>query len=151
MFYYYSGCLYLGKTKENFTIVGVIYLVLLIHTGYFTSIMQPTIHFRISEKSWLLFSFFWKWLNTNKRLFNINLMHEKKITCVSFSMFTMSLKVFIILCRFLRYAFTSQIQQNQQKIATEQIKTATRSKLITFKTRETQNKAVKMKFANLNA
>jgi hypothetical protein len=27
MFYYCSGCLYLGKTKENFTIVGVIYRV----------------------------------------------------------------------------------------------------------------------------
>jgi hypothetical protein len=30
-------------------------------------------------------------------------------------------------------------------MATEQIKTATRSKLITFKTRESQNKALKMK------
>jgi hypothetical protein len=47
--------------------------------------------------------------------------------------------------RFLRHALTSQIQKNQQKIATEQIKTATRSKLITFKTREIQNKALKMK------
>jgi hypothetical protein len=50
MFYYYSGCLYLGKTKENFTIVGVIYLVLLIQ-GISRVIMQPTIHFRISEKA----------------------------------------------------------------------------------------------------
>jgi hypothetical protein len=25
MFYYYSACLHLGKTKENFSIVGVIY------------------------------------------------------------------------------------------------------------------------------
>jgi hypothetical protein len=47
--------------------------------------------------------------------------------------------------RFLRHALTSQIQKNQQKIATEQIKTATRSKLITFKTRESQDKALKMK------
>jgi hypothetical protein len=34
---------------------------------------------------------------------------------------------------------------NEQKIATEQVITATRSKLITFKTRETQDKALKMK------
>jgi hypothetical protein len=39
----------------------------------------------------------------------------------------------------------SQIQKNQQKIATEQIKTATRSKLIIFKTRETQTQVLKMK------
>jgi hypothetical protein len=51
----------------------------------------------------------------------------------------------ILLIRFLRHALTSQILKNQQKIATEQIKTATRSKLITFKTRESQNKALKMK------
>jgi hypothetical protein len=44
------------------------------------------------------------------------------------------------------HALTSQIQkQNQQKIATEQIKRATRLKLITFKTRETHKKALKMK------
>jgi hypothetical protein len=63
-------------------------------------------------------------------------------------MFVMSLKVFITgvhYGRFLRHALTSQIQKNQQKIATEQIKTATRLKLITFKTRETKNKALKMK------
>jgi hypothetical protein len=59
-------------------------------------------------------------------------------------MFVMSLKVFIML-DFLRHALTSQIQKNQQKIATEQIKTATRSKLIIFKMRETQTKALKMK------
>jgi hypothetical protein len=42
MFYYYSACLHLGKTKENFSIlVGVIYLVLLIPTGYFTSDNVP--------------------------------------------------------------------------------------------------------------
>jgi hypothetical protein len=68
-------------------------------------------------------------------------MHEQKLnTSVSFSMFVMSLKVF-----FLRRALTSQIQKNQQKIATEKVKTATQSKLITFKTRQTQNKALKMK------
>jgi hypothetical protein len=39
-----------------------------------------------------------------------------------------------IVIRFLRHALTSQIKKNQQKIATELIKTATRSKLITFKT-----------------
>jgi hypothetical protein len=40
----------------------------------------------------------------------------------------------------------SKFKKNQQKIATEQIKTATtRSKLIAFKTRGTQNKALTMK------
>jgi hypothetical protein len=39
----------------------------------------------------------------------------------------------------------SQNQKNKKKIATEQIKTATRLKLITFKTRKTQNKALKVK------
>jgi hypothetical protein len=58
-------------------------------------------------------------------------------------MFVMSAKV--LDARFLRHAVTSQIQTNQQKMATEQIKTATRSKLITFKTREMQNKALKIK------
>jgi hypothetical protein len=43
--------------------------------------------------------------------------------------------------RFLSLALTSQIKKNRQKIATEQIKTATRSKTIIFKTRETQTKA----------
>jgi hypothetical protein len=56
----------------------------------------------------------------------------------------MSLKVFLN-ARFLRHALTSQIYKNQQKIATEQIKTATRSKRITFKIKESQNKALKMK------
>jgi hypothetical protein len=51
----------------------------------------------------------------------------------------------VLYARFLRYAHTSQIPKNQQKIATEHIKTATRSKLIIFKTRETQTKALKMK------
>jgi hypothetical protein len=45
----------------------------------------------------------------------------------------------------LRHALTSQILKNQQKIATEQIETSKRSKLITFKTRESQNKTLKMK------
>jgi hypothetical protein len=60
MFYYYSACLHLGKTKENFNIVGIIYYVLLIQ-GISRVIMCPTelkmqrtIHFRISEESWLL-------------------------------------------------------------------------------------------------
>jgi hypothetical protein len=47
--------------------------------------------------------------------------------------------------RFLRHALTSQIQKTQQKTATEQIKTATRSKLMIFKTRESQTKVLKMK------
>jgi hypothetical protein len=41
MFYYYSACLRLGKTKENFSIVGVIYWVLLIQ-GISRVIMCPT-------------------------------------------------------------------------------------------------------------
>jgi hypothetical protein len=45
----------------------------------------------------------------------------------------------------LRHALTSQIQQKQQKIATEQITTAARLKLITLKTKESQNKALKIK------
>jgi hypothetical protein len=57
MFYYYSASLHLGKTKENFSIVGVIGMLGFINTGYFTSDnvptelkMQPTIHFRIFRK-----------------------------------------------------------------------------------------------------
>jgi hypothetical protein len=49
------------------------------------------------------------------------------------------------LCIILRHALTSQILKIQQKIATEQIKTAIRSKVTIFKTRESQNKALKMK------
>jgi hypothetical protein len=41
MFYYYSACLHLGKTKENFNIVGIIYLLRFINTGYFTSDNVP--------------------------------------------------------------------------------------------------------------
>jgi hypothetical protein len=40
MFYYYSACLLLGKTKENFSTVGVIYEVLLIQ-GISRVIMCP--------------------------------------------------------------------------------------------------------------
>jgi hypothetical protein len=35
MFYYYSACLHLGKTKEIFSIAGVIYVLGFINTGYF--------------------------------------------------------------------------------------------------------------------
>jgi Cu/Ag efflux protein CusF len=48
-------------------------------------------------------------------------------------MFVMSLIKVFNNARFLRHAFTSQIKKKQQIIATEQIKTATRSKRITFK------------------
>jgi hypothetical protein len=41
MFYYYSACLHLGKTKENFCIEGVIYVLGFINTGYFTSDNVP--------------------------------------------------------------------------------------------------------------
>jgi hypothetical protein len=59
-------------------------------------------------------------------------------------MFVMSLKVSmfcgVLYARFLRHAQTSQIPKNQQKLATEQIKTATRSKRITFKARKQSSK-----------
>jgi hypothetical protein len=58
-------------------------------------------------------------------------------------MFVMSQSVYY--ARFLRHAFTLLIQKIQQKIATEQIKTTTRLKLMTFQIRETQNKTLKMK------
>jgi hypothetical protein len=41
MFYYCSACLHLGKTKENFSIVGVIYLLGFFIIGYFTSDNVP--------------------------------------------------------------------------------------------------------------
>jgi hypothetical protein len=41
MFYYYSASLHLGKTKENFSIVGVIGMLGFINTGYFTSDNVP--------------------------------------------------------------------------------------------------------------
>jgi hypothetical protein len=41
MFYYCSACLHLKKTKENFSIVGVIYVLGFIITGYFTSDNVP--------------------------------------------------------------------------------------------------------------
>jgi hypothetical protein len=63
----------------------------------------------------------------------------------TFSMVVMSLIKSVHYARFLRHALTSQIKKNQQEIATGQIKTATRSKLIIFETRETQTKALKMK------
>jgi hypothetical protein len=43
MFYYYSACLHLGKTKENFSIVGVSNILgfIVSNTGYFTSDNVP--------------------------------------------------------------------------------------------------------------
>jgi hypothetical protein len=41
MFYYYSACLHLGKTKEIFSIAGVIYVLGFINTGYFKSDNVP--------------------------------------------------------------------------------------------------------------
>jgi hypothetical protein len=61
MFYYYSACLHLGKTKENFSILGVIYVLGFINTGYFTSDNVPdriknATHNTFSNfrKSWLM-------------------------------------------------------------------------------------------------
>jgi hypothetical protein len=95
MFYYYSACLHLGKTKENFSIVGVLYVLGFINTGYFTSDNVPD---GIKNATHNTFSNFRKKLAT-----------EIKIS-------------------------------KQQKIATEQIKTATRLKLITFKIEKRKTK-----------
>jgi hypothetical protein len=61
MFYYYSACLHFGKTKENFSTVGVIYVLGFINTGHFTSdnvadgIKNATHNtFSNFRKSWLL-------------------------------------------------------------------------------------------------
>jgi hypothetical protein len=64
MFYYYSVCLHLGKTKENFCIAGIIIIINILLGFLIQGIsrvimcpmdlkMQRTIHFRISEKSWV--------------------------------------------------------------------------------------------------
>jgi hypothetical protein len=82
MFYYYSACLRLGKTKENFSIVEVHNILGFINTGYFTSDNVPDGIENATHNTFSNFqkklateikisSFFWKWLNTNKRLFNI--------------------------------------------------------------------------------
>jgi hypothetical protein len=77
MFYYYSACLHLGKTKENFSIVGVIYWVLLIQR--ISRVIRPPDGIKnVRHNSFSNFreklateikisSFFRKWLNTNKR------------------------------------------------------------------------------------
>jgi hypothetical protein len=80
MFYYYSACLHLGKTKENFSIVGVIYWVLLIQgisrvinvaDGIKNVTYNTFSNFRKKLATEIkISSFFRKWLNTNKRLFN---------------------------------------------------------------------------------
>jgi hypothetical protein len=104
MFYYYSACLHLGKTKENVRTVGVIYVLGFINTGYFTSDNVPDGIKNATHNTFRISSFFRKWLNTSKRLFfNMYsyLMHEQKLlTSVSFSMFVIT---------FLRHALTSQI------------------------------------------
>jgi hypothetical protein len=64
-------------------------------------------------------------------------MHEQKLPLYHFRC--------VHYVRFLRHALTSQIQKNQQKIASEQIKTGTRPKLMIFKTREKQTRVLKMK------
>jgi hypothetical protein len=53
------------------------------------------------------------------------------ILCIIFDVCNVSERVHY--ARFLWHALSSQIQKNQQKISTQQIKTATRFKLITFK------------------
>jgi hypothetical protein len=61
IFYYYSACLHLGKTKENFNTVGVIHILGFINMGYFRSDNVPdgiknATHNTFSNfrKSWLL-------------------------------------------------------------------------------------------------
>jgi hypothetical protein len=56
MFYYYSACLHLGKTKDNFSTVGVIYLVLLIQDNNVPGGIKNATHNTFSNfrKSWLL-------------------------------------------------------------------------------------------------
>jgi hypothetical protein len=97
MFYYYSACLHLGKTKENFSTVGVIYVLGFINTGYFTSDNVPDGIKNATHNTFSNFrkklsteikisSFFRKWLNTSKRLFNMYsyLMHEQKLPLYHF-------------------------------------------------------------------
>jgi hypothetical protein len=97
MFYYYSACLHLGKTKENFSTVGVIHMLGFINTGYFTSDNVPhgiknATHYTFSNFRKKLAteikipSFFRKRLNTSKRLFNMYsyLMHEQKLPMYHF-------------------------------------------------------------------
>jgi hypothetical protein len=79
MFYYYSACLHLGNTKENFSIVGVIYFI---NTGYFTSDNVPDGIKNATHNTFSNFrkklateikisSFFRKWLNTNSVSFSM--------------------------------------------------------------------------------
>jgi hypothetical protein len=76
MFYYYSECLHLGKTKENFSIVRVIHWVLLIQG--ISRVIVPDGIKNVRHNSFSNFrkklateikisSFIQKWLNTNKR------------------------------------------------------------------------------------
>jgi hypothetical protein len=72
MFYYYCACLHLGKTKENFSIVGEIYFI---NTGYFTSDNATHNTFSNFRKKLAtemkISSFFRKWLNTNSVSFSM--------------------------------------------------------------------------------
>jgi hypothetical protein len=78
MFYYYSACLQLGKTKENFSRSNILGFI---NTGYFTSDNVPDGIKNATHNTFSYFrkkpateikisSFFRKWLNTNKRLFS---------------------------------------------------------------------------------
>jgi hypothetical protein len=102
MSYYYSACLHLGKTKDerklqyeysrsNTRILGFI------NTGYFTSNNVPDVIKNATHNTFSNFrkklateikisSFFRKWLNTSKRLFNTYsyLMHEQKLPLYHF-------------------------------------------------------------------
>jgi hypothetical protein len=74
MYYYYSACLHLGKTKENFsTVYSRSNILGFINTGYITSDNVPD---GIKNATHNTFSNFWKKLATDikissKRLFNM--------------------------------------------------------------------------------
>jgi hypothetical protein len=63
MFYYYSACLHLGKTKENVRTVGVIYVLGFINTGYFTSDNVPDGIKNATHNTFRISSFFRKFEN----------------------------------------------------------------------------------------
>jgi hypothetical protein len=98
MYYYYSACLHLGKTKDKRKLQYSRSNILgFINTGYFTSNNVPDVIKNATHNTFSNFrkklateikisSFFRKWLNTSKRLFNMYsyLMHEQKLPLYHF-------------------------------------------------------------------
>jgi hypothetical protein len=84
MSYYYSACLHLGKTKDERKLQYSRSNILgFINTGYFTSARRNK---KCNPTEIKISSFFRKWLNTSKRLFNMYsyLMHEQKLPLYHF-------------------------------------------------------------------